>query len=222
MHSVYSVEQVRAAEAVLMARLPDGVLMQRAAHALSAHCVQLLQDRLLGRVYGARIVLLVGGGNNGGDALFAGARLAGRGAKVTALVVDPARVHPAGLTALVAAGGRASGPDPRLLTDADLVVDGLLGLGGRGGLRDAAIDLADAARDAFTVAVDLPSGVDADTGAAGEHVVRANVTVTFGALKPGVVVGGGADLAGEVRLVDIGLSLADAQSWVLEAHDVGA
>ena len=64
-----------------MARLPSGALMQRAAHALSVHCAALLGD-----VYGARVTLLVGAGNNGGDALFAGARLAARGAQVTALL----------------------------------------------------------------------------------------------------------------------------------------
>lgn len=220
MRGVHSVEQVRTAEAALLARLPAGALMQRAAYALSVHCAEVLQHRLLGRVYGARVVLLVGGGNNGGDALFAGARLAGRGAQVTALVVDPARVHGAGLAALIAAGGRVAGPDPALLVDADLVVDGLLGLGGRGGLRGVALVLAQAARDRFTVAVDLPSGVDADTGVAGDPAIRADVTVTFGALKPGVLVADGAELAGEVHLVDLGLSLPEAQAWVLEAADV--
>jgi hydroxyethylthiazole kinase-like uncharacterized protein yjeF len=104
----------------------------------------------------------------------------------------------------------------------DLVVDGLLGIGGRGGLRSVAVSLADAAVDLLTVAVDLPSGVDADTGAVSGAAVRADVTVTFGALKPGLVVGEGADLAGEVRLVDIGLSPSPATVHVLEAADVRA
>ena len=76
----------------------------------------------------------------------------------------------------------------------------------------------------LTVAVDVPSGVDADTGWAGDDAMRADVTVTFGALKPGLVVGPGADLAGEVRLVDIGLGpfLPAARTQLLEASDVRA
>jgi ADP-dependent NAD(P)H-hydrate dehydratase / NAD(P)H-hydrate epimerase len=215
-HGVYPAADVRAAEEALMARLPSGALMQRAAHALSVHCAALLGD-----VYGSRVTLLVGGGNNGGDALYAGARLAVRGARVTALLLDPSRAHAGGLAAFRRAGGRVAGADPALVAG-DLVVDGILGIGGRGGLRGEAVELASAAEDFLTVAVDLPSGVDADTGAAGSSVVRADVTVTFGALKPGLVVGRGAELAGEVRLVDIGLSLPSAALQVLEAGDVQA
>ncbi len=216
MHGVYPVADVRRFEEALMARLPEGALMQRAAHALSVHCAALL-----GTVYGARVTLLVGGGNNGGDALYAGARLARRGARVTALLLDPSRAHAGGLAALQAAGGRVSSAAPDLV-GADLVVDGMLGIGGRGGLRGDAIELADAASDYRTVAVDLPSGVDADTGEVGESAVRADVTVTFGVLKAGLVVGAGAAQAGEVRLVDIGLSPDPATTHVLEAADVRA
>jgi hydroxyethylthiazole kinase-like uncharacterized protein yjeF len=216
---IYTVDEVRAAETALMADLPDGALMQRAAQALSVHCA-----RSLDRVYGARVVLLVGRGNNGGDALFAGARLAARGARVTALLLDPEHAHADGLVALDRAGGRSTDPDPAVIAGADLVVDGIVGIGGRGGLRAAAIELAAAAADTLTVAVDVPSGVDADTGWVGDDAIRADVTVTFGALKPGLVVGPGADLAGEVRLVDIGLGphLPTARTHVLEASDVRA
>ncbi len=219
MKGVFTVDEVRAAETTLMARLPDGVLMQRAAHALSVHCGQLLD-----RVYGARVVLLVGRGNNGGDALFAGARLAARGARVTALLLDPEHAHAGGLVALHRAGGRTGVAEASAVDGADLVVDGILGTGGRGGLRGAAIELAAAADDLLTVAVDIASGVDADTGWVGDDAVRADVTVTFGALKAGLVVGPGADLAGQVRLVDIGLGplLAQAGTQLLEAADVRA
>ena len=122
----------------------------------------------------------------------------------TALLLDPARAHAGGLAALRAAGGRVSTAAAERV-GGDLVVDGMLGIGGRGGLRELAAELAEAASDYLTVAVDLPSGVDADTGEVGESAVRADVTVTFGVLKAGLVVGAGAALAGEVRLVDIGL-----------------
>ena len=219
MHAVYSVEQVRAAESALMSTLPEGVLMQRAAHALAIQCAHVLD-----RVYGANVVLLVGAGNNGGDALFAGARLCQRGARVTALCVDPDRAHGQALAALRRAGGRVTHADARLVAGAELVVDGITGIGGRGGLRGPAADLADAADDVLTLAVDVPSGVDADTGAAGDWAIRADHTVTFGALKAGLLVGRGADLAGLVRLVDIGLGarLPPATTHVLEAADVRA
>ena len=85
MRTAYSVETVRNAERELMARLPEGALMQRAAAGLAAACADLL-----GRVYGSRVVLLVGSGDNGGDALYAGARLARRGAGVTAVLLSMA------------------------------------------------------------------------------------------------------------------------------------
>ncbi len=225
MQGVYSVAQVRAAEAALMARQPDGQLMQQAAQALSGHCAQLL-----GRSYGARVVLLVGAGNNGGDALFAGAELARRGAQVTALLLDPQRAHAAALAAFRRSGGCIGSAVAASVSGADLIVDGIVGIGGRAGLHGRAAELAElaglaaATGAAVTVAVDIPSGVDADTGAAGASAIRADVTVTFGALKPGVVVGAGADLAGEVRLVDLGLGahLPPARTSVLEATDVAS
>jgi hydroxyethylthiazole kinase-like uncharacterized protein yjeF len=214
---VYSVEQIRAAEGALMARLPDGALMARAATGLAVECTALL-----GPVYGRRVALLVGGGNNGGDALYAGAALARRGAQVRALLLAPDRAHAGGLAALRRAGGRAVPAAPEQLRGADLVVDGIVGIGGRGGLRDAAAALARAADGSLTVAVDVPSGVDADTGAVEGPAVRADVTVTFGALKTGLVVGAGSVRAGELRLVDIGLgaALPPPRTMVLEATDV--
>lgn len=217
MRTAYSVETVRAAERELMARLPEGALMQRAAAGLAAVCAGLLARRR-GKVYGARVVLLVGPGDNGGDALYAGARLARRGAGVTAVAMDPARVHGAGLAALLAAGGRVEQSVPRR---ADLVMDGLVGIGGRGGLRAAAAALVERIPEgAVVVAVDLPSGVDADTGEVAGAAVRADVTVTFGAYKPGLLIAPGASLAGAVQLVDIGLGPATPAAEALQHADV--
>ncbi|MEU3060101.1 NAD(P)H-hydrate dehydratase [Streptomyces subrutilus] len=217
MRTAYSVETVRAAEGELMARLPEGALMQRAAAGLAAACARLLIRRR-GRVYGARIVLLVGPGDNGGDALYAGARLARRGAGVTAVPMDPARMHAGGLAALRAAGGRVEEAVP---ARADLVLDGLLGIGGKGGLRPAAAALAERLpHGAPVVAVDLPSGVDADTGEVAGPAVTADVTVAFGAYKPGLLIDPGATLAGALHLVDIGLSLDAPDIEVLQHADV--
>ncbi|PWK73263.1 hydroxyethylthiazole kinase-like uncharacterized protein yjeF/hydroxyethylthiazole kinase-like uncharacterized protein yjeF [Streptomyces sp. CG 926] len=219
MRTAYSVETVRAAERELMARLPEGALMQRAAAGLAAACAQLLR-RARGGVYGARVVLLVGPGDNGGDALYAGARLARRGAGVTAVLMDPERMHPGGWAALRAAGGRVGRAVPQR---ADLVLDGLLGIGGKGGLRPAAAALVERIPPGVpVVAVDLPSGVDADTGEVAGPAVTAEVTVTFGAYKPGLLIDPGASRAGAVHLVDIGLELPSPQVEALQHADVAA
>ncbi|MFI7411136.1 NAD(P)H-hydrate dehydratase [Streptomyces sp. NPDC049627] len=224
MRSAYSVETVRAAERELMARLPDGALMQRAAAGLAAACADLL-----GRVYGSRVVLLVGSGDNGGDALYAGARLARRGAGVTAVLLTPERAHAGGLAALRRAGGRAVGAEAagpsaeELIERADLVVDGIVGIGGKGGLRPQAAPLAAAAERsrAAVVAVDLPSGVDVDTGEVRGTALRAELTVTFGTHKPGLLIDPAREYAGVVRLVDIGLDLpARADLEALQHADV--
>ncbi|MCX5131435.1 NAD(P)H-hydrate dehydratase [Streptomyces sp. NPDC002131] len=222
MRTAYSVETVRAAERELMARLPEGALMQRAAAGLAAACADLL-----GRVYGSRVVLLVGSGDNGGDALYAGARLARRGAGVTAVLLAPDRTHPGGRAALLRAGGTTAAPDTAepLLRRADLIVDGIVGIGGKGGLRPHAArlaELADASR-AAVVAVDLPSGVEADTGEVLGDAVRADLTVTFGTHKPGLLVDPARGYAGSVHLVDIGLDLPEqADLEALQHADVAA
>ncbi|MFF5576506.1 NAD(P)H-hydrate dehydratase [Streptomyces luteogriseus] len=220
MRTAYSVETVRNAERELMARLPEGALMQRAAAGLAAACADLL-----GRVYGGRVVLLVGSGDNGGDALYAGARLARRGAGVTAVLLAPERAHAAGLAALRRAGGRVAGAGDgeALVEGADLVVDGIVGIGGKGGLRPEAVPLAAAAGRSrgAVIAVDLPSGVDADTGEVHGHAVRADLTVTFGTHKPGLLIDPAREYAGSVRLVDIGLELpAEPELEALQHEDV--
>src|SRR3954469_18438542 len=118
-----------------MAGLRPGALMQRAAIGLATVCL-----RLLGRAYGVRVVALVGAGNNGGDALFAAAHLARRGATATAVLLDPERAHAAGLAALRGAGGRVLSPGSAAgaLDRADLVLDGIVGIGGTGPLRPPA------------------------------------------------------------------------------------
>ena len=236
MRNAHEVDKVRAAERALMARLPEGALMRRAAAGLASVCAGLLasgRTGLIGSgegVYGSRVTLLVGSGDNGGDALYAGAGLARRGARVTALLAG-AKTHEGGLAALRSAGGRSvdatrtDSPEPVAeVESADLIVDGLLGIGGRGGLREPHATLAGHAARAIAtvVACDLPSGVDADTGVVSGAAVRADVTVTFGTYKPGLFVDPGAEHAGVVELVDIGLGpyLDDPDVCVPQAADV--
>ncbi|WP_441245672.1 NAD(P)H-hydrate dehydratase [Kitasatospora sp. McL0602] len=216
MRHAYTVEQVRAAEAELMARLPEGALMQRAAAGLAAVCAKLLP-----KVYGSRVLVLAGSGDNGGDALYAGARLARRGASVRALLLAPGREHAGGLAELRRAGGRVT-DDQGEFARADLVLDGIVGIGGRGGLRPEARPYAAMERRGTVVAVDLPSGVDADTGEVPGVALRADVTVCFGAYKPGLFVDPGAEYAGVLHLVDLGLRLGPAPVEVLQHADVAA
>lgn len=216
MRSAHTVAQVREAEAALMATLPEGTLMARAATGL-AHAVV----ELLGSAYGARVHLLVGSGANGGDALFAGAYLARRGAHVDAQLLSPDSTHESGLQAFRAAGGRVVDGVGRLRPD--VAVDGIVGIGGRGGLRADAAAAVAALDGVPFVAVDVPSGVDVDTGHVDGPHVEATVTVTFGTHKVAHLVDPAARASGAVHLVDIGLDPADlgpADVTALQADDV--
>lgn len=223
MRYAYTVAQTRALEQAAMARVGEAALMQRAAHGLSVRTADLLaRDR--GRVHGARVAILVGPGNNGGDALYAGQRLARRGAAVTA-VRTLGRPHPAGLAALLAAGGRLvdiAALGERGLAGVDVVLDGVLGIGGRPGLPADLTALVDeiAARGLPIVAVDLPSGVDTDTGQAPAGAVRATRTVTFGTRKPCHLLEPAAGRAGLIEVIDIGLD-ASAVAPALAAWEAG-
>lgn len=199
----YTAAQVRAAEQVAIERDGDATLMRRASTALAS----VIAERLPPPHPGRSAVLLVGAGNNGGDALWAGAFLRRRGLTVTALLLDGKRAHPAGLAALRRAGGRVVTLDSgfpgsdrvrAVLARADVIVDGVVGLAARPPLRPPAAALVAAANAApgLKVAVDLPSGIDPDTGTTGpadrdrdgEPVVfAADVTVTFGAVKTGLL-----------------------------------
>ena len=215
MRYAHTVEQVRAAERELMARLPEGALMQRAAAGLAAAVVDFL-----GSAYGRRVLLLVGSGDNGGDTLYAGAMLARRGVQVEAWLLGD-KAHDGGLQALLRAGGRVvTGPSRR----PEVVVDGIVGIGGRAGLREAASDAVKLLYGIPVVAVDTPSGVDVDTGeidaGEGPSHVEAALTVTFGTHKVCHLVDPAARACGAVHLVDLGLELPDAEVESLQPEDV--
>ena len=194
-----------------MAQLPDGALMQRAAAGLAAAVLDLL-----GTAYGSRVLLLVGPGDNGGDALWAGARLAGRGVAVEALLLAE-QVHTGGLAALRAAGGRASRDLGDLAESPDLVVDGIVGIGGRPGLRPDAVAALEAYADVPVVAVDVPSGVDVDAGRTDGPHVRAALTVTFGTHKVAHLVDPASVASGALHLVGLGLDPDELGAPAVEA-----
>lgn len=212
----WTVDRVRAAEQALLDRVPGSVLMRRAAFGLATRVAAVLAERT-GGVAGRHVALLVGAGNNGGDTLWAGAYLRRRGVAVTAVLLSPERAHPQGLAALRRAGARIA---ERVPERAHLVLDGIVGLSGRGGLRAPAAQLVAAIR-APIIAVDSPSGVDPDTGTADGPAVTATETVTFGARKPVHLLAPWR--CGPVHLVDIGLfgELGEPDLRVLTAADIG-
>jgi hydroxyethylthiazole kinase-like uncharacterized protein yjeF len=211
--SAYRAEDVRAGAARVLPHVPDGFLMRKAAAGVAVACAEALRGRC-GGVYGRRVVLLVGTGNNGGDALLAGALLRQRGARVDAVLVGD-HAYRSGVEALRGAGGRltdagsADGLTSALavLAKADLVLDGLVGISGSAGLRPPADEVVGAISGAvLVVAVDLPSGVDPDMGETPSAHVRADVTVACGALSPCLLVPPASYAVGRVVPVDVGVA----------------
>ena len=216
MRHYYSAEAIREAEAPLLASLPDGALMRRAAYGLASAIIGELTART-GGVAGRRVCAVVGSGDNGGDALWAATFLRRRGAAADAILLKPERTHQKGLAAFRKAGGRIV---EKVAAGTDLVIDGVVGISGSGPLRPDAAEVFEAvdAKAIPIVAVDIPSGVDVATGAITGPAVHAALTVTFGGLKP---VHALAD-CGRVHLVDIGLDLPETDVVGFEAADVAA
>lgn len=177
---------------------PVHMLMERAGLGVALEAVRM------GAVYGSRVIILAGPGNNGGDGYVAARYLAGRGCAVVVHVLrPPADGSPAG----VAAGrAKAAGVEVRTLgtpADADLVIDALFGVGFRGRIPDVVEPWL--THPAPLLAVDVPSGLDAASGACTGPCFEADATVTFHALKVGHLIGEGPDRCGPVTIVDIGL-----------------
>jgi hydroxyethylthiazole kinase-like uncharacterized protein yjeF len=213
MRHYYTADEIREAEAPLLASLPEGGLMRRAAFGLATAIAREL-ILLTGGIAGRRICAVVGSGDNGGDALWAATFLRRRGAAADAVLLNPERAHKAALAAFTRAGGRLV---ESVSATTDLVIDGVVGISGSGPLRPAAAEIfADV--HAPVVAVDIPSGIDVHTGATDGPHVHASLTVTFGGLKPVHALGE----CGRVELVDIGLDLPSTDMLGLDAADVGA
>lgn len=226
MRHYYTADQIRAAEEPVLAALPDGALMRRAASGLATAVAAELRRRA-GSVAGRVVCAVVGSGDNGGDALWAATLLRRRGVGAYAVLLNPGHTHAKALAAFQAAGGRVvgqtganGGGDVGVPAGTDLVIDGVVGISGAGPLRPAAAAIFAAVGQSGVpvVAVDIPSGVDVHTGAIAGPAVRAALTVTFGGLKP---VHALAD-CGRVELVDIGLELPQTDLLGLDAADVAA
>jgi hydroxyethylthiazole kinase-like uncharacterized protein yjeF len=217
MRKIVSREQMRAIEQSADASgLSYAEMMSRAGSAVAEHTIQRVGD-----VDGKRVAVLVGSGNNGGDALVAGRLLAERGATVGFYLTKSRDDGDANfqkvkdmqvLTAL-------QDDDQRwrvlrnLLGTADIVVDGVLGTGFSLPLVGPVADLLSTCAKAmerqrprpWVVAIDCPSGVDVDSGEASEHTIPADLTVTLGAVKPGLLHSPATHLVGELVVGDIGL-----------------
>lgn len=215
---LYTVAQVRAIDrhAIDVCGIPGAVLMARAGRRAFDVIREHWPDA-------RHLAVYAGTGNNGGDALVVARLALDAGLAVTTyLVGDESRVSGdarRALEAFRAAGGNFSDPvgaDP----NADLVVDGLLGTGGAGALREPLCDAVTRinASGSPVLALDLPSGLDGDTGAASEPTVRASVTVTFVGRKLGLYTGRAPDYAGEVVFADLGLSEVPAAACPASAE----
>jgi ADP-dependent NAD(P)H-hydrate dehydratase / NAD(P)H-hydrate epimerase len=216
MRHYYTGDEIREAEAPLLASLPEGGLMRRAAFGLATALAREL-ILLTGGISGRRVCAVVGSGDNGGDALWAATFLSRRGTAAAAVLLNPERTHKAALAAFIRSGGRIV---ERVPAATDLVIDGVVGISGSGALRPNAAEVFAAVDDAHlpVAAVDIPSGLDVQTGAADGPHVHASLTVTFGGLKPVHALGD----CGRVELVDIGLELSPTDVLGFDAADVAA
>ena len=206
-----------------------GSLMESAGWAVARAAADLV-----GGAYGRRAVVVCGKGNNGGDGLVAARHLDRWGMGVTAVLMAPPGSFrdSAGVNfrRYAGAGGRwrrfSRESLPRELARADVVIDAIFGTGFRGGPEGdfaRAIELINGS-EAEVVAVDIPSGVEGETGAVRGEAVRAHLTVTLGSLKPGVVFHPGAAHAGNVEIADIGFpaDLVHSDLWLVEPDDAAA
>ncbi|MDB4938390.1 MAG: epimerase / dehydratase [Labilithrix sp.] len=234
---VLSREQMRAFDkhAIDVCKVPSIVLMENAGRGAS----DVIEREMLGsRADNKRVVIVCGTGNNGGDGFVVGRHLLARGARVEAwLVGEPTKMTSdcrANYDAFVGLGGRvdkvaAAALDPLrvALAGSDVVVDALFGTGLDRPLGDLFAGVVTFVNDARVrkVALDVPSGMNADTGAAMGTAVRADLTVTFAHLKLGHLTGQGAHLSGAVKVVDIGVPStlrAEHAAALAEARDVRA
>lgn len=198
MEPLYLADTIRKAEQPLIdAQSTPDALMCTAAAAVARKAQELVTRE------SARLLLLVGSGGNGSDALYAGADiLNGMEAWFVDALLCGDRIHEPALDAFQEAGGRVIGLDE--LSDYALVIDGIVGIGGSGPLRGDAATAVDILTTAAVpvLSVDVPSGVAADTGIASVPHVKAEYTITFGGLRRAH---GLSAHCGEVTLVDIGL-----------------
>ncbi|APA68591.1 bifunctional ADP-dependent NAD(P)H-hydrate dehydratase/NAD(P)H-hydrate epimerase [Janthinobacterium sp. 1_2014MBL_MicDiv] len=218
---LYAIADIRAIEQAAAQDLPQGALMQRAGQAAASAALKLLHAQEDAASAGhMRVLVLAGPGDNGGDALEAAAHLAGSGIEVLvwlapeAQATSPerevalsrarnsaARFMDAGTSTASAAVGAAPW---------DLVIDGLFGIGATRPLAGECREVAQLVNnlDCPVLALDVPSGLHADTGAIDGVAIRATHTLTFIGDKPGLHTANGRDVAGEVEVASLAIAPA--------------
>lgn len=223
--ALYDVAQVRAFEAILASRHGiDGEALMERAGAAAARVLRVHWPEA------RRVLVAAGPGNNGGDGYVLARLLAAAGREVVVLAPRPpgSALARAAATRLHEAGGAILGWQPgQALPDADLVVDAVFGIGltrtPEGPL--AALIETLAAQSRPVLALDLPSGLNGDTGAVAGPVLPATRTLALLADKPGLHTGRGPALAGAVQVDDLGcagLHAGDTASRLLEPRDLAA
>lgn len=146
---------------------------------------------MLGGTYGRRVVVIAGKGNNGKDGIAAADRLRRRGVKIKIYSAEDL---------------------PEQITGVDLLIDAAYGTGFRA-------EFVAPTTDAQVLAVDIVSGVDGNTGVVSGRALKADRTLTFAALKPGLLLGAGAELSGEIEIADIGLDVSSANAGRVTVED---
>ena len=238
MLGVFTAEEMRRLDqrAITELGIPGATLMENAGRGAAAAIVGALQALGAPR-RGARVVIVCGKGGNGGDGFVVARCLKRHGARPTVLLV-PVPADVGGDAGRKLEELRRAGIRPRpftadrattdLLGRAHVVVDALLGTGSRGapeGAVSSAIEAINAAGRPV-VALDIPSGLSANTGTHGGAVIRAAMTLTFAGLKRGLVVSPGAELAGRVAVIPIGVPdhevARGVTTFLLEPEDVAA
>jgi NAD(P)H-hydrate epimerase len=208
------------------AKIPGTTLMERAGTGVVTHLLQHF-----GPLKGKKVVVLCGKGNNGGDGLVVARLLQDKGAHLTVILMAPdkefskdaktmyrrlkKKIKPSHILVLPSQETLVS-----LTQDAHILIDGLLGTGLSSSLRDpyaTAITVMNASQ-AYTVAVDIPSGLHSQTGETLGTAIQADLTVTFGYPKIGLYVGDAIDQVGHIEVVDIGIPIEYVQELKPQNH----
>lgn len=206
---------------------PGIVLMERAGAAVASRVV-----RMLGGAYGKRVTVLAGRGNNGGDGLVVARRLQRAGALVKVALLtpagdlegDPLAMYERLIPLRIAVGSPSASLLVEACAESDLIVDALFGTGFRGALSGPADEWVSAVELSKrpVVSVDIPSGVDGNTGEVGSRAVRADLTVAIEAIKAGLVAGRGPEFAGRIEIAPIGIAtdLVEPAAIIFDFDDV--
>lgn len=218
MKGVYKTESVRSAEKAAIAEVGEDALIERAAACLYARIKRLPQKR---------IVVFAGGGNNGSDALSLARLLVadGRECKIYLCAQKRNAFVGARIEALRALGAdmtELQNVDGIIVTENDIVVDGMLGIGCSRPLVGVMAEAAQKinASGAYTIAVDIPSGLDSDTGRPYGLCVEADETATFIAVKQGLLIGTARSYCGRITLYEIDVDAGEPDYYIAEENDL--